>query len=129
MLYMNIYFSVAGLLLFLLSFAHATWGETKVFKQLNTDEMGEGTFLSLYVPWHQLTYIRSLSSVGIILAAFKNEFFSISYFILALILGNLLIFTLLCLIRKEIGLIKQSIPQYFIFILLILLLTLGIVSA
>ena len=123
------YFSVAGLLLFLLSFAHATCGEKKIFKQLNTTDMGKGTFLSLYIPWHQLTYILSLSGIGIILAAFKNEFLPLSYFILALILGNLLVFTLLCIIRKEIGLISQSIPQYFLFILLILLLTGGIVSA
>lgn len=40
---MNIYFIVAVFLLFLLSFAHATWGEKKIFRQLKDSKIGERT--------------------------------------------------------------------------------------
>lgn len=123
---LNFYFAAAGLLLFLLSFTHALWGERRIFNRLN---ISRREFLSLYVPWHQMTYILFLSGVGMILAALENGLLPLSYFVLALNLGNILVFTIVSLVRKETALIWQSVPQYLLFALLIIVLTAGIVAA
>ena len=70
---MNGFFLVAGLLVTLLSIAHATWGERRVFNVLTPNITNAETYLSVYVPWHQLTGVLLLSGVALVLAAFQSK--------------------------------------------------------
>ena len=124
---MNIYFLLAALLLLLLALAHAWWGEQKVFPKISKVDLAASTFLSVYVPWHQLTWILALSAFFLFLAAFwKEGLTNLVIFILLILIGNLVIFTALCLKRGEIKLITQSMPQYLLFGLTIALILIGL---
>lgn len=123
---LNFYFVAASFLLFLLSIMHVLWGERRVFKKLNVSKRD---FLEVYIPWHQMTYILFLSGVGMILAALENGLLPLAYFILAVNIGSILVFTFVSLARKETALVRESIPQYLLFALLILVLAVGIVTA
>ena len=126
---MNIYFLLAALLLLLLAFAHARWGEKKVFPLIKEQFTGE-TYLSVYVPWHQLTWILALSGLFMFLAAiWKQGLASVAVFVLLLTMGNLVIFTILCWKQGEIKLITKSVPQYLLFGAVIILILLGLFQA
>ena len=127
---MNIYFFIAALLLLLLALAHAWWGEQKVFPKIRNVDLAASTYLSVYVPWHQLTWILALSAFFLFLAAFwKEGLTSLVFFILLVLIGNLVIFTTLCWKRGEVKLITQSLPQYLLFSLTIILILLGLFQA
>ncbi|MFH1851884.1 MAG: hypothetical protein ABIA75_06030 [Candidatus Neomarinimicrobiota bacterium] len=123
---MNIYFFIAALLLLLLAFAQAWWGEKKVFPLIKADISGE-TFLSLYLPWHQHTWILALSGLFLFLASiWRHGLASVAVFVLLLISGNLVIFTLLCWQRGEIKLVTKSAPQYLLFVAVIVTIIIGL---
>ncbi|NQT96232.1 MAG: hypothetical protein HQ562_00685 [Candidatus Marinimicrobia bacterium] len=124
---MNIYFLLSALLLLLLAFAHAWWGEKKVFPRIRKVDLTASTYLSVYVPWHQLTWVLALSAFFLFLAAFwKEGLISLVFFILLVLIGNLIIFTVLCLKRGEVKLITKSVPQYILFGLTIVLILIGL---
>lgn len=124
---MNIYFLLSALLLLLLTFAHAWWGEQKVFPKIKKFDLTASTYLSVYVPWHQLTCILALSAFFLFLAAFwKEGLTSLVIFILLILIGNLAIFTALALKRGEFKLITKSVPQYLLFGLTIVLILMGL---
>ena len=126
---MNIYFLLAALLLLLLAFAHARWGEKKVFPLIKEQFTGE-TFLSVYVPWHQLTWILALSGLFMFLASiWQQGLASVAVFVLLLNIGNLVIFTILCWKQGEIKLITKSVPQYLLFGAVIILILIGLFKA
>ncbi len=90
---MNVYFLVAGLLLALLSVAHAVWGERRVFTVLTPNTTDAETYLSVYLPWHQLTSVLLLSGVALLLTALQPSVPTlVPVFILALIASNMLVF-------------------------------------
>ncbi len=124
---MNIYFLISALLLFMLAFAHGWWGEKKVFPKIRNVDLAASTYLSVYVPWHQLTWILALSAFFLFLAAFwKEGLTSLVIFILLVLIGNLIVFTTLCLKRGEVKLITKSAPQYLLFGLTIVLIVIGL---
>jgi hypothetical protein len=122
------YFLVAGLLLALLSVAHAVWGERRVFNVLTPTSTDAETYLSVYVPWHQLTGVLLLSGVALVLAAFQSALAVIPVFILALIAANLLVFFALVIGKRQTQIFARTLPQTVLFLLLIVLIILGIVS-
>ena len=124
---MNIYFLLSALLLFLLVFAHAWWGEQKVFPKIRKVDLAASTYLSVYVPWHQLTWVLALSAFFLFLAAFwKEGLTSLVFFILLILIGNVVIFTALCIKRGEVKQITKSAPQYILFGLTIVLILIGL---
>jgi len=127
---MNGYFLIAGLLLVLLAVAHAIWGERRVFTVLTSNTTDPETYLSVYVPWHQLTGVLLLSGIALVLTAFQPSApTSLPIFILALITANLLVFFGLVIGKQQTQMFTRTLPQTVLFLLLIVLLILGINSA
>ena len=125
---MNIYLFISGVLLVLLSFAHALFGEISVFRLIMASDLSEILKTSVYVPWHQLTFILLFSGAGNIYISFKTKLYQISAFIAIVVIGNLLTFLLISVIRKNWGLLQQSIVQVVVSALLIALMIAGIAS-
>jgi hypothetical protein len=127
---MNGYFLIAGLLLSLLSVAHAIWGERRVFTILTPKATDAETYLSVYVPWHQLTGVLLLSGVTLLLSAFQSSVPTfVPIFILALITSNMLVFFGLVIGKKQTQMFSRTLPQTLLFLLLIVLIILGIASS
>lgn len=125
---MNIYLFISGVLLVLLSFAHALFGEISVFRLIMASDLSEILKTSVYVPWHQLTFILMFSGAANIYISFKTKLYQISAFIAIVVIGNLLTFLLISVIRKNWGLLQQSIVQVIVLALLIALMIAGIAS-
>ncbi len=70
---MNVYYLLAGLLVIFLAVAHAFWGEKRIFDLLKPDDMDDELRISLYVPWHQISYLLFLSGIMLLLSAFSDE--------------------------------------------------------
>ncbi len=127
---MNGYFLIAGLLLVLLSVAHAIWGERRVFTILTPKTTDAETYLSVYVPWHQLTGVLLLSGVALLLTAFQSSAPTfVPIFILAIITSNMLVFFGLVIGKKQTQMFARTLPQTVLFLLLIVLIILGIASS
>lgn len=127
---MNGYFFVAGLLLALLSVAHAIWGERRVFTALTLNTTDPETYLSVYVPWHQLTGVLLLSGVALLLTAFQPSAPTfVSVFILVLVISNTLVFFGLVIGKKQTQMFARTLPQTVLFLLVIVLIILGIASS
>lgn len=116
---MNVYFLAAGGLLILLALAHATWGEGQVFNRFS---LAPDLKMSVYVPWHQMTYVLFVCGVALLLAPGDS---ALPYFILALVAGNFAVFVAVCVLKKQTHLFSQSLPQMALFFVLINLLVLG----
>jgi len=112
----------------LLSIAHALWGERKIFNTLTTNPMSRETLVSLYVPWHQLSYVLALSGIGLMLSAFRVELAYLPYFIVAVVIGNFATFIVICMVKKQTELFGKTLPQTILFSLLIILIIVGIAS-
>jgi hypothetical protein len=125
---MNGYFLLAGLLLILLSVAHIIWGEKRLFNVVTADVIGQENFVSLYIPWHQGTFVLFASGVGMFLAASLDELVYLPYFVLVIVIGNLAIFILSCVVKRYTELFRRTVPQTVLFLLLIALIILGITS-
>lgn len=126
---MNGYFLIAGLLLVVLSVAHAIWGERRVFTVLTPKTTNAETYLSVYVPWHQLTGALLLSGIALLLTAFQSSVPKyVPIFILVLITSNLLVFFGIVIGKKQTQIFAQTLPQIILFLLLIILIILGITS-
>ncbi len=88
------------------------------------------TYLSVYIPWHQLTGVLLLSGVALLLTAFQSSAPTfVPIFILALITSNMLVFFGLVIGKKQTQMFSQTLPQTLLFLLLIVLIILGIASS
>ena len=125
---MNNFYLIAGVLVLLLSLAHAIWGERRVFKQLNSDSMTAETRISLYVPWHQITYVLFSAGIGLLLAAFLPELAYVPAFIVAVIIGNFTVFVVILIVKRQTQLFGLTLPQTILFLLLIGLIILGLLN-
>lgn len=125
---MNGFYIFAGLLLILLSVAHLIWGERRLFNLVSPDAIGQENYISLYIPWHQITFVLFASGVGMILAAVSDELAYLPYFILAIVAGNFAVFILICIVKRYTELFRKTIPQTILFLLLIVVIVLGIIS-
>ena len=129
---LNEYALTAGLLMLFMSVAHAIYGETVVFNDLRFLNFDRALFATVYAPWHQMSVVLLISSLGLILSSFKNEFRSIQSFVLLITLSNLLIFVVALINGVTIYgspgtlLIFQAWPQLFLFLALVFLMVLGI---
>ncbi len=125
---MNIFFLAAALLMIFLAAAHALWGETRLFRMLTPPVIDGETFVSLYVPWHQMTYLLAASGLALLRCAFQDNHGSLPHFIMAVVVGNFSMFILICLLKRQTQLFRKTIPQTVLFLLLIMLLIAGITS-
>ena len=125
---MNIFYLIAGLLLLLLAVAHAIWGERRIFKLLNRESMTAETEISLYVPWHQITYVLFSAGIGLLLSAFLPELAYVPAFIVAIIIGNFTVFVVILVVKQQTQLFRLTLPQTILFLLLIGLIVLGLLN-
>lgn len=124
---MNFYFLFSSMLLIILAFAHAIWGERKVFPKIQSASLDDETYLSVYIPWHQSTWIVALSGVFMFLAAIWEEgLTSLVIFILLVLTGNLVVFLLLSWQRDAAQLITKSVFQVIMFGTVIILILIGL---
>ncbi len=79
---LNEYALTAGLLLLFMAIAHAVYGETVVFSDLRFLSFDRALFATVYVPWHQMSFVLLISSLGLIFSSFKGEHRSIQPFVL-----------------------------------------------
>jgi hypothetical protein len=122
---MNIYTFFSGIMLIILSASHAIFGIRSIFKDVFLLNIPENMKTSLFIPWHQLTFMLFALGIAQILTAYNRKLRSISSLVLCILLGNLGVFFLLSWIRKDWLVITSSIPQYVLFGILIILTILG----
>jgi hypothetical protein len=130
---LNEYGLTAGFLLLFMAIAHAIYGETVVFTDLQFMTFDRTLFTVIYVPWHQMSLVLVISAVGLIISSFNAAHKSIPAFVLLLIFSNLLILTIAIFRGSSLGntntlLIFQTWPQFFFFLVLTLLITLGLLK-
>jgi len=123
--YLNEYALTAGLLLLCMSIAHAIYGEIVVFNDLRFMSFDRALFATIYLPWHQISLVLLLCSVGLVISSFKREYKPIQSFVLFVTLANLAIFLLTIVRSSGKALFFQAWPQIFLFIILVLLIVLG----
>lgn len=127
---MNGYFLISGLLLALLSAAHAVWGERRVFTVVMPSTTDPEAYLSVYVPWHQLTGVLLLSGVALVLTGLQASTPTlVPVFIVALITSNVLVFFGLIIRKRQTQMFARTLPQTVLFLLLIVLIILGIATS
>ena len=126
---MNALFLLAAVLLGLLALAHAYWGETRIFPRLPAAGVDAETRLSLYIPWHQLTYVLALGAVGLLLGALRPDLRVLPAFVLAIVAGNMALFFVLSALKGQRALIGRSAPQIGLFAVLIALIALGLATS
>lgn len=128
---LNEYALTAGLLLLFMSIAHAVYGETVVFSDLRFLNFDRELFAAVYVPWHQMSFVLLISSIGLIFSSFKGEHRSIQPFVLFVVLSNVIILTIAIINGSGVPdsnmmMIFQLWPQFIFFMVLVLLIILGI---
>jgi hypothetical protein len=129
---LNEYSLIAGLLLFFMSVAHAVYGETVVFNDLRFLNFDRALLATVYVPWHQMSFVLLICAIGLIFSSFKGEHRSIQSFVLFVVLSNLCILIVAIINGSGIhsptdtALIFQAWPQFFFFLILVFLISLAI---
>ncbi len=123
---MNPFYIIAGMLVFFLCAAHAFWGETRIFKGLGGATFDQETQISLYIPWHQITYVLFASGVALLLSAALPELRYVPYMIAAVIIGNFAVFVAILILKKQTQMFALTLPQTILFLALIALIILGI---
>ena len=131
--HLNEYGLTAGLLLLFMAIAHAVYGETVVFNDLQFMSFDRSLFTTIYVPWHQMSLVLIISAVGLIISSFRKEHKSIQAFVLLLIFSHLIIHTIAILNGVSFGtvntlLVFQTWPQFFFFLVLTLLIAMGLLK-
>jgi len=129
--HLNEYGLTAGLLLLLMAIAHAIYGETVVFTDLQFMSFDRHLFTTVYVPWHQMSLVLVISAMGLIISSFRREHKSIYTFVLFLIFGHLIIYCIAIVNGASLDnvntlLIFQTWPQFFFFFVLTLLIAIGL---
>jgi hypothetical protein len=126
---MNIYLLISGVLLSLLSFAHVAWGNINVFKDVADSNLSQLGLISVYVPWYQVGYTLLLLGVSIIILTVLKKGESLKVFsiiVLVQLIGNLVVFVLVTLFKQQYDMFSQTLPQLVLYVVLIVLITLGI---
>jgi hypothetical protein len=123
---MNVYTFFSGVFLILLSAAHAIFGVRTAFKDVFLLDIPEHIKTSLFIPWHQLTFMLFALGIAQIITAHNKRLRVISSLVLIILLGHVAVFFLLAYIRKDWVLLSSSILQYVLFAILIVLTVLGI---
>ncbi len=123
---MNVYLFLSGVFLIALSVIHAVFGEINVFGAILQSDLEAIIKTSVYVPWHQLTFILLLSGAAQVFVSFNKKYRVLSLFVLIVVVGNLFIFLGISALQKNWVILQNSVPQYILFALVIVLLVLGI---
>jgi hypothetical protein len=128
---LNEYALTAGLLLLFMAVAHAIYGETVVFNDLRFLNFDRALFATVYAPWHQMSLVLLISSIGLIFSSFKGEHRSIQPFVLFVVLSNVIILIIAIINGSGVHagdtiMIFQVWPQFIFFLVLVLLIILGI---
>lgn len=126
---MNIYLAAAGVMSLGLALTHAYWGEKNLVGKLLGSDLESLTSLGFYISYHQITSVLIINGLGLFNAAMSTDpllSFTLSTFILAIIIGNFGVFMLITL-RKNPEVLKMTLPQMVLFGVMILLIIIGIV--
>lgn len=128
---LNEYGLAAGLLLLLMAVAHAVYGEAVVFNDLQFMAFDRALFTTIYMPWHQMSLVLVICALGLIISSVRSGHKSIQTFVLLLVLSNLGILSYALLRGAPFAsantlLIFQVWPQFFFFVVLVLLIVLGL---
>ncbi len=122
----NFYFLLAGIFLIFFSAVHAVFGELTVFRPIFQTNIDSLLKISVYIPWHQLTFVLLLSGIVQLAAAFRPRLKALPPFILAILLGNIVIFVAIAVFQRNWYVLQNSIPQYVLFAIILVFTVLGI---
>lgn len=123
---MNVLLLAGGTLLFALSAAHIVYGKSKVLNTLQDANLSKDVKTSFRVTWQQLAWALVIAGFILILTAISRIDALAAALVLALVLGNLVIFSAISMLERSYDLIRKSFPQYALFLILILLILLGL---
>ena len=123
---LNEYILTAGLLLLFMAIAHGVYGETVVFNDLKFIGFDRALYATIYLPWHQMSFVLLVSAVGLIISSVKKESKSIQWFVLFITIGNVLMFIISIIKSTGNGLFLLAWPQFLFFLILALLIILGL---
>jgi hypothetical protein len=123
---MNVFTFFSGIMFIIFSASHAIYGIRTVFRDVFLLNIPVQLKTSLFIPWHQLTFILLVLGIAQIVTAYNKRLKFISFLVLVILLGNLSLFLLLSYLRKDMVVLSSSIPQYVLFGILIILTILGI---
>lgn len=125
---MNYFFLIAGALALFLSVAHMIWGGKFVLKDLKQSNLPEITGVGFYISYAQAAVVLLVEGAGLVIASFYNGVPGMEilvWFILAVIVGNFLVFLVTGLVKCR-KILTQSIPQIIFFTIMISSIILGI---
>jgi hypothetical protein len=126
---MNWFYLAAGALTLFLSIAHAIWGQKTIIAELKDSGLSEMARSGFFVSWHQTTamlFITGLTLILMALGLFKTTK-PMGIFILCLVIGNFLVFTVTCVLWHR-PILVQTLPQTLMFVVLIVLIAVGIIK-
>ena len=125
---MNYFLLSAGLLSLVFSFGHAAWGQKNIMGEVADSEMKTLTKHAIFTNWHQTTSFMFVAGMALIVASTLSNTAvakSMSWLVLAITLGNLLVFVGASLVRNRQA-FGQTIPQIVIMMVYLSLVVAGI---
>jgi len=85
--------------------------------------------ISYNINWHQITKNLLITGLALIIISFLDLIVGIdilALFIIIQIIGNIIVYSLIILIKKELKLFKNTLPQLLIYMIMIIFIILGI---
>jgi hypothetical protein len=125
---MNMYTFFSGIFLIILSASHVIYGIRAVFRDVFLLDIPEHVKTSLFIPWHELTFILFALGIAQIVVAYRKSLKSISVLILIILFGYEALFFMLSYARKDWFVLSSSIPQQVLIGILIILTIIGILK-
>ncbi|MBY8985757.1 MAG: hypothetical protein KGD65_11850 [Candidatus Lokiarchaeota archaeon] len=126
---MNLFYLIGGIISIFLSVAHAFWGEKNLTSDLESSNVPEETIISYSIAWHQISKNLLVTGVTLIVISFLDLIMGIyilALFITIQVIGNILVYSLILLIKKKSDLFKKTLPQLLIFAIMVVFILLGI---
>ena len=126
---MNLFYLIGGIISLFLSVAHAFWGEKNLTSDLKSSNVPDETIISYSISWHQISKNLLVTGVTLVIISFLDliiGFDILALFITIQIIGNILVYSLILIIKKKSELFKKTLPQLLIFTIMVIFILLGI---
>jgi hypothetical protein len=89
----------------------------------------EETIISYSISWHQISKNLLVTGVTLVIISFFDlitGFEILALFILIQIIGNIMVYSLIIIIKKKLEFFKKTLPQLLIYMIMVIFIFLGI---
>lgn len=127
---MNFFFLAAGILMLFLAAAHTVWGKKNVLAELSESNLKDITKTGFLIAYHQMAAVLAVSGIATIVFSVVNTDTNLVYAsaaVFAIIDGTFTVFIYFGF-KNNTEVIKKSIPQIFLFTVLLVLMIFGILE-